>query len=210
MRRVFFASLALITLIGIIACEWVGVGERLSLFLDRFKTVRLASLPLQPLSVYNGEQGTYYAGAFFIGKEEMPTSKKSDWMAFPLTVRGVENQLCLFTGGKFFAFGPLLATTRDDVQHEVFAFAPEPEDKASFTLEKSLISWPTPFQVNFMTGGLVASWRRHLMYRLLWQKASGAQLEMVWCYRQDYIRGKGWENVWPRNVAGLVRVNIRP
>src|SRR5436853_6116659 len=108
MRRVFFASLALITLIAVIACAWVGVGERLSLFLDRFKTVRLASLPLQPLSVYNGEQGTYYAGAFFIGKEEMPTSKMSDWKPFSLTVYGVGNQLYLITGGKSFKFGPLL------------------------------------------------------------------------------------------------------
>ena len=209
MRRIIFTSFAVITLIAISAYAWVGAGERLSLFLDRFKTMHLASLPTRPLSAYNGEEGTYHAGAFFIGKEEMPTSRMSDWMAFPLMVRGVGNQLCLFTGGKSFTFGPLLATTRDDVQYEVFAFAPEPGDKASFTLEKSLISWPTPFEVNFMTGGPTASWRRHLVYRLLWQKGSGAQLEMVWCYRQDFIPGKGWTHVWPSAIAGLTRVDIR-
>jgi hypothetical protein len=74
MRRIIFTSLAVITLIAIIACGWVGAGERLSLFLDRFKTVRLASLPMRPLSAYNGKEGTYYAGAFFIGKEEMTTA----------------------------------------------------------------------------------------------------------------------------------------
>ncbi|MFZ3374021.1 MAG: hypothetical protein WA183_00530 [Chthoniobacterales bacterium] len=209
MRRTIFKLLAVITLISIIAYAWVGAGERLSLFLDRFKTVRIASLPMRPLSAYNGKEGTYYAGAFFIGKEEMPTSKMSDWKPFPLTVHGVGNQLCLFTGGKSFTFGPLLAITRDDVGRVVFAFVPDPEDKASLTLERSLISWPTPFEVNFMTGGPVASWRRHLLYRLLWRKRSGAQLEMIWCYRQDFIPSEGWKEVWPSAIAGLMSVDIR-
>jgi len=82
MRGMILKSLAVITLIAIIAFAWVGAGEQLSYFLDRFKTVRLASLPVRPLSAYNGKEGTYYAGAFFIGKEEMPTSKMSDWMPF--------------------------------------------------------------------------------------------------------------------------------
>jgi len=190
----------------------VVAGERftLQLFLDRFKTVRLASLPMRPLSAYNGEEGTYHAGAFFIGKQEMITSRKSDWMPFPLTLYGDGNQLSLVTGGKSFTFGPLLATTHDDVGRVVFAFAPEAEDKVSFTLERSLLSWPTPFEVNFMTGAPAASWRRHLTYRLLWRKRSGAELEMVWCYRQDFSPSAGWKDVWPRNSAGLVRVDIHP
>jgi hypothetical protein len=134
----------------------------------------------------------------------------SDWRPFPLTVRGDGNQLWLFTGEKSFRFGRLLATTRDDVGDVVFAFAPDLDEKASFTLERSLISWPTPLEVNFMAGGPVALWRRHLTYRLLWRKGSGAQLEMVWCYRQDFISSDGWRDVWPNSVAGLTRVDIRP
>ena len=209
MRRIIFKSLAAIALIAFIAFAWVGAGERLSLFLDRFKTVRLASLPTRPLSAYNGREGTYYAGAFFIGKEEMPTSRRSDWMPFPLTLYDDANQLRLSTSGKSFTLGPLLETTRDNVGRWVFVFAPEPDDKVSFTLERSLLSWPTPFEVNFMTGGPVASWRRNLTYRLLWRKRSGARLEMIWCYRQDFIPGKGWQKVWPSNIAGLIKVSIR-
>ena len=85
-------------------------------------------------------------------------------MAFPLTLYGDENQLHLSTCGMSFTFGPLLETTRDDVGRLVFAFAPEPGDKVSFTLQRSLLSWPTPFEVNLMTGGPVASWRRHLTF----------------------------------------------
>lgn len=96
MRRIIFKSLAVITLIAIIASVWVGAGERLSVFLDRFKTVRLASLSMRPLSAYNRGEGACHAGAFFIGKEEMPTSKMSDWLPFPLRVQRVGNQLfCL-------------------------------------------------------------------------------------------------------------------
>jgi hypothetical protein len=68
MRRIIFKSLAVITLIAIIASAWVGAGERLSLFLDRFKTVRLASLPMRPLSAYTGEEGTYHPGTFSLAK----------------------------------------------------------------------------------------------------------------------------------------------
>jgi len=71
MRRIIFTSLGVITLIAIIASAWVGAGERLSLSLDHFKTVRLASLPMRPLSAYNRGEGTYHAGAFFIGKKEV-------------------------------------------------------------------------------------------------------------------------------------------
>lgn len=212
MRRIVFISLAVITLVALIAAAWVFAGEQLSLFLDRFQTVRLASLPMQPLSAYNGEEGTYHVGKFVIGKEEMTTGKLPDFNPFPLTVHGGDgNQLFLSTGGRSFRLGPLLATTHDDAGNVVFTFAPEPEDKASFTLEKSLISWPTPFEVNFMTGGSSASWRRHLIYRLLWQKRSGAKLEMVWRYRQDFTPSHGWEDVWTREgSAGLIRVEIRP
>src|SRR5438067_5769895 len=49
MRRIIFTSFAVITLIAISAYAWVGAGERLSLFLDRFKTMHLASLPTRPL-----------------------------------------------------------------------------------------------------------------------------------------------------------------
>ena len=210
LRRIILKAIALIALVVFIASAWVGAGERLSLFLDRFETVRLASLPTQPLSAYNGKEGTYYADAFFIGKEEMPTSRRADWMAFPLTLYADQNQLHLSTGEESFTFGPLLETTRDDVGHVGFGFAPERKDKVSFTLERSLLSWPTPFEVNFMTGGPVASWRRYLTYRLLWRKGSGARLEMVWCYRQDFIAGEGWKSVWPASIASLTRVGIRP
>jgi hypothetical protein len=210
MRRTFLGAVAVVALLGIVAGTWVLAGERLALFLDRFTTVRLASLPMRPLSAHNGEEGTYYPSVFIIGKEELANANLPEYKAFPLTLRVDDgNQLALVTGGKSFRFGPLLATTRDDVGRIIFTFEPEPQDKASLTLEKSLITWPTPFETNFMTGGPVASWRRYLTYRLVWRKPSGPELEMVWRYRQDFVESR-WVDVFTGvGSAGLIEVKIK-
>jgi len=195
----------------VLAAAWVFAGEQVALFLDRFQTLRLASLPLEPLSAHNGEEGTYYPAVLFIGKVELAIARTPDYGAFPLTLREVEdNKIALVTDGKSFQLGPLLAKTPGNGGHVIFSFEPEPQDKASFTVEKSLVTWPTPFETNFMTGGPVASWRRFLTYRLVWRKTSGAELEMVWRYRQDFIAPRGWIDVFTGiGSAGLSKVRIK-
>jgi hypothetical protein len=211
MRRILLGAVAVVAVVVVAAGTWVFAGERLALFFDRFTTVRLASLPMRPLSAHNGEEGTYYPGVFLVGKQELATANLPEYKAFPLTLREDErNRLALVTDGKSFRLGPLSATTRDDVGRVIFSFEPEQQDKASFTLEKSLITWLTPFETNFMTGGPVASWRRFLTYRLTWRKPSGAELEMVWRYRQDFIAPRGWVDVFTGvGSAGLIKVRIK-
>jgi hypothetical protein len=211
MRRIFLGAVAVVALFGVAAAAWVLAGERLALFFDRFTTLRLESLPMRPLSAHNGEEGTYYPAMFLIGQREVAAANLPEYKAFPLTLREDQGQLELVTGGKSFRLGPLLATTRDDVGRAIFSFEPEPQDKASFTLEKSLITWPTPLETNFMSGGPVASWRRFLTYRLVWRKQSGAELEMVWRYRQDFIAHRGWIDVFSGvGSAGLIKVRMEP
>jgi len=107
------------------------------------RTVRLASLPMRPLSAYNGEEGTYHARRIFHWQTRDDHHRKSDWMPFPLTLMEMGNQLSLVTGGKSFTFGPLLATTHDDVAVWSLHSHQSRKDKVSFTLERSLLSWPT-------------------------------------------------------------------
>jgi hypothetical protein len=192
MRRIFLGAVAVVAFIVLAGAAWVFEGERLALFFDRFTTVHLASLPMRPLSAYNDEEGTYHPAVFLIGKVKLAAANLPEYKPFPLTLQlDAGNQLALVTGDRSFRFGPLLATSRDDVERVIYVFEPEPQDKASFSLERSLISWPTPFEMNFMTGGPSASWRRFLTYRLIWRKPSGAELEMVWRYRQDFIASRG-------------------
>ncbi|MGE5326410.1 MAG: hypothetical protein ACM3NO_05180, partial [Deltaproteobacteria bacterium] len=73
------------------------------------------------------------------------------------------------------------------------ALTPEPGDEVSLTVKRSFMSWPTPFEMNFMTGHS-PSWKRHVYYHLRWKKRSGASLEMAWRYEQWYYGSLGWSN----------------
>ncbi len=75
----------------------------------------------------------------------------------------------------------------------------------------SILSWPTPFDFNFMTGHS-PSWKRHLYYRVLWKKPSGAKLEMLWRYEQYFYPGNGWASgfMTRQGFTGLIQVDIRP
>ena len=66
----------------------------------------------------------------------------------------------------------------------ILAFAAELGDAASLIIDRSALSWPTPFDFNFMTGRS-PNWKRHLYYRLSWRKASGARLYVLW----EFVQG---------------------
>jgi hypothetical protein len=56
------------------------------------------------------------------------------------------------------------------------AFAAEPSDKTSVTLERSLLGWPALFSLaGTYLSGPPTTWLRHLYYRLSWIKDSGAR-----------------------------------
>lgn len=81
----------------------------------------------------------------------------------------------------------------------------------SFSIDRSLLSWPTPFRMNFMTGAPTATWGRSLYYRLRWKKPTGVRLEMIWAFQQDYFADGGWTDVWTRGGSGgLICLDIRP
>jgi hypothetical protein len=128
---------------------------------------------------------TYSSGALRIGEAILLTD--SD-----LAVRWDEHErLVMSTGG------------RD------FLLAREPGDTVAFTLSHGL-SWPTPFDFNFMTGHS-PSWKRHRYYRLLWTKANGSKLDLLWRYEQWFYDGLGgWSgDMNGLNPTGLVSKEIR-
>ena len=92
---------------------------------------------------------------------------------------------------------------------ESLTAAPDKADDATVTLEHSRLSWPTPFELNFMTG-VSPSWKRHTYQRLTWIKPNGPRLEMVWHYEQFYYRGSGWASptMTVAGKTGLIRVDI--
>ena len=114
------------------------------------------------------------------------------------------DQLGLADGGKVFAFGPARS------EAENLAVVAPAGDDAFIEIRRSILSWPTPFDLNFMTGQS-PSWKRHLYYRLLWKKSSGAKLEMLWRYEQYFYPGNGWASgfMTREGSTGLIQVAIR-
>ena len=180
---------------------WLFAGRHLSMILDRVVTLRHASLPASPL-VYDGD-------SFRIGAIPMSFAR-ADYQRYDLSVHSDPlNRFVLSTGGQSFTLGPPIRPP-DSQRNPKIEFTFEPGDEVSFTTERSLLSWPTPFEFNFMTGHS-SSWRRHLYYRLAWKKRSGATLEMLWRYQQWFYRNDGWtDGEMTGPSTGLIQVEIRP
>ena len=110
--------------------------------------------------------------------------------------------------GKVFPFGPLTSTSENT--GERLATVPPPGDQAFFAMRHSVLSWPTPFDINFMTGQS-PSWKRHIYQEIRWKKSSGAKLEMLWRYEQFFYPGNGWTSgfMTREGSTGLIRVEIK-
>jgi hypothetical protein len=165
---------------------WILAGRHISLFLDRIKTVSIESLPTTPLT-YSEEAG----GILQIGKLMMSTTDPS-FQPYSVEIdRDSQHRLVLSAAGKSFVL------TR------------EPGDETSFTVERSLLSWPTPFDLNFMTGHS-PSWKRHLYYVLRWKKSSGSKLTMVWRYEQYFYDDWASGFMIRPGTTGLIQVEVSP
>lgn len=115
--------------------------------------------------------------------------------------------LILRAGGNAFPLGPRIGPPDKSGRPDI-AFAPEPGDQVSFTVARSLLSWPTPLDINFMTGQS-PQWRRNLYFRLAWRKPSGAALSMGWRYEQWFYVADGWSRYMTHEGAtGLVDLRI--
>jgi hypothetical protein len=75
----------------------------------------------------------------------------------------------------------------------------------SLTEEHSILIWPTPFEINFISGHS-ASYRRYTYYRLFAKKPTGQRLEMVWRYIQPYMAPDGWIGSQIGDGTGLIRI----
>ncbi len=180
---------------------WLLAGRRLSILLDHVFTVSHASLPATPI--------VYEDGAFRIG--ELPLSfASSDDRGADISVRTDNSgRLVLSRDGQSFTLGRP-APVQEPSATPGAAVAPDPGDEVSFTVERSLMSWPTPFEMNFMTGHS-PSWKRHLYYHLKWKKRSGARLDMIWRYQQWYYGSLGWSSgMMTGPDTGLIKSDMTP
>ena len=187
---------------------WVFFGRQISVLVDRLGTIEIASVPIHAI-VYEGS-GT--GGWLTVNDVHLSLDGANPKIALSIGSTK-DNQFAVASGGRVFALGPLKSTGENGGDY--LAVVPPMGDEAFFVTRRSALSWPTPFDLNFMTGHS-PSWKRDLYYHLLWKKSSGATLEMVWRYEQSFygrepLPGNGWDSGFAvrEGSTGLVRVDIK-
>jgi hypothetical protein len=165
---------------------------------DRVHTAEIDSHPVAEFGV-----GDLSGGMLRIGNAPFDTAGPNNHptsLRLELNERG---QLRAESGGQSITLGQ-----RADLPGTI---RPGVGERARFRIERSLLSWPTPLEINFMSGAS-PSWKRHLYYRLNWEKQSGERLEMVWRYEQWFYSGNGWASgfMTRAGTTGLIHTEIAP
>src|SRR5437773_2877568 len=205
MRRILITLALLIACIAAISATWIFGGRQLSLFIDRFETIETASARINSIAYESSGTG----GILRVNDLGMSLNDRTPAGVSPSIGTTKDNQFALASGGKVFAFGPLASAGEN--AGDRLATAPTEGDDASIAVHRSVLSWPTPFDFNFMTGQS-PSWKRHIYYQLRWKKSSGPELEMLWRYEQYFYPGNGWASgfMTREGSTGLIRVEIQP
>jgi len=182
---------------------WIFRGREISSFIDRYWTVETQSVPIHSIAYEgSGTGGIFICDGVSFGLNDLGPG-------LSLSVGSTkDNQLALAGGGKVFPFGPLKSASEDTAEH--LATAAPPGDQAFVATRHSVLSWPTPLDLNFMTGQS-PSWKRHIYQEIRWKKSSGANLEMLWRFEQFFYPGNGWGNgfMTREGSTGLIRAEIK-
>jgi hypothetical protein len=199
MRKILITLAILVALVIAVLATWIFGGRQVSLFLDRCATIEMASTPIKAV-VYEGS-----GSGGILQVNDLALSLNDRNGPTPSVGTTKDGQLALADSGKVFAFGPPRS------EAETLAAVPPAGDAAFIEVRRSILSWPTPFEFNFMTGQS-PSWKRHLYYRIHWKKPNGVTMEMLWRYEQYFYPGNGWGNGFMirEGSTGLVRVDIQP
>ena len=117
-----------------------------------------------------------------------------------------EGRITLHAGEKTFSLGERAAPAEAPGPFDT-PFAPDPGDTVTFRVAHSAFGWPTPFDLNFITGKS-PSWKRNVYYTLNWRKQNGASLELTWRYEQWLYDDWGSPMMTNNGATGLIRARI--
>ena len=208
MRKLLLTLLIVVTCGVALLATWIFLGRQVSMFIDRFGTIEIASVPVHSVTY----EGSGTGGWLTVNDVHLSLNHIIPKIAVSIGSTK-DNQFAVASGGKVFALGPLLSTAENGGEH--LAVVPQAGDEAFLVTRRSALSWPTPFEFNHMTGHS-PSWKRHMFYELRWKKPSGATLDLLWRYEQPFygqqlVPGDGWGGGFSVNegTTGLIRVEIK-
>ena len=198
MRKILITLSVLIAVVIAFLATWIFYGRQISVLVDRFGTIEVTSARINSIAY----QGNGTGGILHVNHLGLSLNDRNGPTPSIGTTKA--DQLALADRGKVFAFGPVRT------EAENLATVPPAGDDASIEIRRTILNWPTPFEVNFMTGHS-PSWKRHLYYRVRWKKPSGANLEMLWRYEQYFYPGSGWASgfMTRQGFTGLIQVEIK-
>lgn len=188
---------------AMLAALWIFRGREISSFIDRYSTVETQSAAIQSIAY----EGSGTGGILICNGVSFSLNDLGRGVA--LSVGSTkDNQLAVATSGKVFPFGPL--TSNSDNTGERLTAVPASRDQVFLAIRHSILSWPTPFDMNLMTGQS-PSWKRNIYQEIRWNKSSGAKLEMLWRYEQFFYPGNGWTSGFMTRAGstGLIRLDIK-
>ena len=203
MRRILILLVTLAVGAAALAALWIFSGREISSFIDRYWTAETRSGPIQSIA-YEGN-GT--GGILIVNDLSLSLNEVGPGLA--LSVGSTkDNQLALASSGTVFPFGRLTSTSENT--GERLATVPPLADQAFIAIRHSVLSWPAPLDLNFMTGQS-PSWKRHIYYEIRWKKTSGANLEMLWRYEQFFYPSNGWASgfMTRQGSTGLIRIEMK-
>src|SRR6266581_5110419 len=205
MRKILTRLGILVFFLVALSALWIFRGRQVSLFIDRLETIETVSARINSIAY----EGSGTGGILRVNDLGMSLNERTPAGVSPSVGSTKDNQFALANGGKVFPFGPLAPAGEN--AGDRLATVPLVGDDAFIRVRRSILSWPTPFDFNFMTGQS-PSWKRHIYYQLVWKKPSGAMLEMLWRYEQYFYPGNGWGSgfMTHEGSTGLIRVDIQP
>ena len=203
MRRGCLRFAIAIVLLGLVLIGWLFGSRPVSMLIDRIHTAEIRSQPIIELGVRDADTGMIRVNGGLID------INTPDYQRFPMTMEtDGQGRFAVTIEGKSIVLGLVTRSTAEAGEEVV---RPEQGDHATFSVSRSVISWPTLFDFNFMTGHS-PSWKRHLYYRLFWKKNDGRKLEMLWRYEQNFYGRDGWDSggMVREGATGLLRAGIEP
>ena len=203
MRRILILLVILVLCVASLAALWIFRGRQISSLLDRYWTVETNSAPIHSIAYEGGGIG----GVLIVNDLSLSLNEVNAGTS--LNVGSTkDNQFALSSSGKVFALGPLTTSTGDN--DDYLAAVPPADDQAFVVTRHSVLSWPAPFDLNFMTGQS-PSWKRYNYHEVRWKKSSGAQLQLLWRYEQYFYPGNGWRNgfMTRQGSTGLMWIEIK-
>ena len=198
MRRLLRRSVIWGACLGAILIAWMAGARSLSMLLDRLYKVEIESRPIEELGIQDANRGILRINDLPMSTA-MPNSSP-----YPLEMKVDANRRFVVQSANH-----AIALGHVEGGGPVLAIKPQSGDKAQFQIEHSILSWPTPLDINFMTGHS-PSWKRHVYYRLVWDRPDGGRLEMFWRYEQYFYENWASGFMTRAGTTGLIRVDIRP